>query len=334
MAGNKGRPPGSLLSATSLVAIAAAVPDWQRLLAGEVQPVVLAEHLYWLVAHEEVNGRGFLAKVGHSFLVAITMSALLVLLLDQRIGACRGGGVLHLRENVLWVEQPGVNLGGRLVAHANHEDLGRCVTGSRGLVGLDLGEQLLEGVQQSVVVLGPEDLCDKSPLGDEELRGKLEGLQHEEGLRGGLRGPGAAHVWGAIVQHAVALLAVEHLLQSLPAGLRGNVAHKGLAAADGADGVQVHTDAEAVNGHVLGCHLEPAAWGGAQIDDAAAVLKESIPPVELDELEGGAGTVPLLLGKMVELVQPMFSTRLLPHGVSAGGSARPFVALAVSRLGW
>lgn len=67
------------------------------------------------------------------------------------------------------------------------------------------------------------------------------------------------------MQHAVALLPVQHLLEGLAAGLGRDISHKGLAAADGADGVEVHTDAEAVDRHVLGCDLKPAAcrerWG-------------------------------------------------------------------------
>lgn len=54
---------------------------------------------------------------------------------------------------MLGIKQPGVNLGGCLVAQADHEDLSRCITRGRWLGGLDLLEQLVECVQQGVVIL-------------------------------------------------------------------------------------------------------------------------------------------------------------------------------------
>lgn len=58
-------------------------------------------------------------------------------------------------EEVLGVKQAGVDLGGRLVAQADHEDLGRGVSRGCRLCCLHLLKQLLEGVQQRIVVLGP-----------------------------------------------------------------------------------------------------------------------------------------------------------------------------------
>jgi hypothetical protein len=56
---------------------------------------------------------------------------------------------------MLGVQQAGVDLGGRLVALADNKDLGRGVTGGRRLGGLNLGKELLEGVDEGGVILGP-----------------------------------------------------------------------------------------------------------------------------------------------------------------------------------
>ena len=58
-------------------------------------------------------------------------------------------------EKVLRVEKARVNFSGRLEAQADHEDLSRSVPGSCGLGGLHLVKQLLEGIQQSIVILRP-----------------------------------------------------------------------------------------------------------------------------------------------------------------------------------
>ncbi len=64
------------------------------------------------------------------------------------------GGITRLEE-VLGVEQAGVNLGGRLVAEADHKDLRRGVPRGGRLCGLHLVKELLERVQQRIVILGP-----------------------------------------------------------------------------------------------------------------------------------------------------------------------------------
>ena len=61
----------------------------------------------------------------------------------------------------------------------------------------------------------PKNLGHKAPSGREDVRGQAQGLQHQRGLAVGLAGPVAAHVWGAIVQHAVQHLAPRLLLDCL-----------------------------------------------------------------------------------------------------------------------
>ena len=58
-------------------------------------------------------------------------------------------------EEVLGVQQGGIDLGRRLVASAHDKDLGRSVPGGAGLGGRHGVEQLLKCVQQAGVVLGP-----------------------------------------------------------------------------------------------------------------------------------------------------------------------------------
>ena len=82
----------------------------------------------------------------------------------------------HLEE-VLCVQQARVDLGGRLVALADHKNLGRGVTGGRGLGGLNLGKELLEGVDQGGVILGP---ARGAQVGGYRLAGRSRG-DGEEG---------------------------------------------------------------------------------------------------------------------------------------------------------
>ena len=54
------------------------------------------------------------------------------------------------------------------------------------------------------------------------------------------------------------------------------------------------TDNNAVYRHVLARDLQPTSWCSTQIDTTSRGLKEGVLFVELNELEGGTGTVPLL----------------------------------------
>jgi hypothetical protein len=58
---------------------------------------------------------------------------------------------------------------------------------------------------------------------------------------------------------------------------------------------------------------------GAEIEHDLALLEEAIFLVELDQLEGGSGTVPLFLGELVPLVETALAVLLLDrHGVESG----------------
>lgn len=56
----------------------------------------------------------------------------------------------------------------------------------------------------------------------------------------------------------------------------------------------------------------------AKIEGDLALLEEAILLVKLDQLEGGTGTITLLLGKLIPLVQTALAVFLLNrHGVGA-----------------
>lgn len=57
--------------------------------------------------------------------------------------------------------------------------------------------------------------------------------------------------------------------------------------------------------------LETYTWSGAKIQKDLALLEETIFLVELDQLEGGTGSVALLFGELVPLVKTTFSVFLL-----------------------
>jgi hypothetical protein len=70
----------------------------------------------------------------------------------------------------------------------------------------------------------------------------------------------------------------------------GDVSHEGLDATDGADLVEVDAHNRRPGRQGFRRHLQPAAGGRAQVQDGAGIVQKPELAVELDELEGGAGT--------------------------------------------
>lgn len=101
--------------------------------------------------------------------------------------------------------------------------------------------------------------------------------------------------------HARALLT--HLL----AGGRGYVGLQRGDIMDGLDRDQINTDDDAGDGHVLGRHLQPSAWGRAQVYQHSRLLEELELPIELNQFERRPGPVSGLLGQAIELVLSSFS---------------------------
>jgi hypothetical protein len=70
---------------------------------------------------------------------------------------------------------------------------------------------------------------------------------------------------------------------------------------------KIHADDERLLGHDLRCDLQPGAGRGAQIDKTFGILEEGVLLVELDQLEGGTGTVALFFGEVVVFVETTFA---------------------------
>ena len=232
-------------------------------------------------------------------------------------------GAVDLGEDVLGVEHARVDLGRREEALAGDEDLGRHVTRRRRLGRLDFGEELVEDPEERVVVLGAEDLGAEGAAGAQELDGELERREDELDLGEGVLDPGGSDVGRTVVEDAAGGgdesvsgrgrkegsqsegkgdahvgLPVLHLgAESTPARLGRDVLDERDAARDGLDGDEVDADDDRVLlRHLLGGDLKPSSGRGAQVDDALGAGEEVVLAVELDELEGGTGTVALLPG--------------------------------------
>eukprot|EP00760_Papus_ankaliazontas_P036118 PhM_4_TR8203/c0_g1_i1/m.15826 len=218
-----------------------------------------------------------------------------------------GLDVVDLGEDLGGLEELGVELLRRLEALTRHEHLGGLHAGRERLRGLDLFEELLHDPNHSVVLLSAENLCDEPAAGLEHLTRELAGLEDKLVLRKGLSGPHTTDIWGTVVEHDLCLLSLQ-CVQDLFARLIGvDVACDGFAPGDGLNGDQIDADDCRRHWHVLGTDLHPATWGGAQVDHSIGLIEEAVLSVELHELEGGAGAVALLLGKVVELVQAVLS---------------------------
>lgn len=109
-------------------------------------------------------------------------------------------------------------------------------------------------------------------------------------------------VWGAVVQHDICLTTCHVTLQQSTALRCRDVLLVSNDTADGLDRHEVDADDRRARRHVLGSYLEPAAGGGAEIDEHIRFCKEIVLLIQLDELKRTARAVALLLGKVVVLI--------------------------------
>ena len=200
---------------------------------------------------------------------------------------------------------------GSLVTTANVECLRTDIPTRWGLRLFDLGEELLEDPLQFRAVLGAEDFGDKRPIGGEELGGQLQRRQDQLVLAKCVLHPSNTNIWRAIMDHRIRLPARQISLDLAPAGRRGDVVLEADDSRNRLDGRQIDPHNQALRRHRLRRHLQPGAGGGAQIEQAFGGLQEGVLLVELDQLEGGARTIALLLGEVVVLVQPRLGVFLL-----------------------
>jgi hypothetical protein len=150
----------------------------------------------------------------------------------------------------------------------------------------------------------------------EVLRRAAERGQRDLVLHEGVLVVGRPDVGRAVAEHHVRVRVGAHLPLDGRAALGGgDVVHQGLDVRDGADGEEVHPEDDAVGRHVLGSHLAPPPGGRAQVDADARAGEEVVLAVDLDELEGGARAVALLLGQVVVLVAvvPLLALQVLLH---------------------
>ena len=273
------------------------------------------------------------------------------------LGAHAAVVLLEHLEDKLGVEKLWVDALGSLVAEADEEDLGRGVARRLGLESLDLAEKLLEDPEEGVVVLRAEDLGDllggdgrgegvagegirvvsrgarpglrvlptthKDTVLPQVLSRQTECTKNELVLHVSVLGVGAANVGRAVANDTVRLLVLHLPLEDGAALLRRNVAtvplDKGRDAADLTDWQEVQADHLAAQRHVLDRDLAPSARSSAEVDAATRLLKEAVLLVDLDELESGTGTVPLLLRHEVVLVIAVMLLVLLSHLGRWGG---------------
>lgn len=174
---------------------------------------------------------------------------------------------------------------------------------------------------------------------NQKLSRQLQRVEHQLGLVERILHPGGTDVGRTVVQHAVGLPCLEMAADGGAALFRRDVALEGDDLGDGLDGREVDTDDQAVGRHGLGGDLAPRlhthtvrpqpqetgrrtttyTGRGAQIEHDLALLEEAIFLVELDQLEGGSGTIPLFLGELVPLVETALAVLLLDrHGSSRG----------------
>ena len=253
---------------------------------------VLPQHLHRTILLHKRLDRNLLERRADPLLVPLAEPPLLVLRTQQRVRTLYLLLLRKVREDILGVEQPRVNLARRLVPLAHHEDLRRRVPARRRLGRLHLLVQLLQRVYQRRVVLRAEHFGHERAPGRENVRRHARGLEHQLGLRVRFARPGASDVWRTVTQHNIDQFAFRLLLDEMPALLRRDIADEGLDAADGFDGKQVDRHDGRAHRTRLRSHLGPSSRRSAQIDDGTCRREEVILPVELDELERRSRPIP------------------------------------------
>ena len=246
----------------------------------------------------------------------------------------------ELAEDVLRVQELRVDLLGREVARAHHEDLRGLRARRRGLRRADALEQAPEGPRQRVVVLAAVDLRDEGPAAAQTaLDAALERQQRDLVLDEGVLVVGRADVRRAVAKHDVDVAAraalavvVAELGEGLPRlalhvlvrRVHGDVADDGPHVRDRPDGKQVDGDDGRAAARGLGRDLGPAAGRRAEVEDDARLRADDVELlVDVRELEGRARPVALLLGEHVPLVVAVHVLALLQarrHGRGSGAA--------------
>ena len=163
-------------------------------------------------------------------------------------------------------------------------------------------EELVQHPHQAVVIRTPVHLGAERAALDEVLRRAPEREQHDLVLLVTVLVVRRADVRRAVAQDHVRLGTLHLLAHDAAALLGGDVRDVRDYVADGPDGEEVDGNNEGLSGHGLGADLGEAARGGAEVDADLRFLEEVVLLVDLDQLEGGTGAVPLLLGQVVVLI--------------------------------
>eukprot|EP00968_Pinguiococcus_pyrenoidosus_P004500 scaffold301_cov243-Pinguiococcus_pyrenoidosus.AAC.5 len=209
---------------------------------------------------------------------------------------------LHHGEDMGGVEHPRVYGAGVQVIEAKQEDLGGRLARRAWLDGFHILEELLQHPQQLVVVPRPIHLGAESAPAHQVLRRGLQRRQHQLILHVGILHIGGSHIWRSVAKHHVRLPPVQLLAKHVSALPARDVRHQRLHLRDGADGQQVHAHDDALGGHGLRCHLQPAARGRAQVHEDLRLGQKLMLAVDLEQLEGRTGAEAPLLGQAIVLV--------------------------------
>lgn len=113
------------------------------------------------------------------------------------------------------------------------------------------------------------------------------------------------------MQHGICFPSLEMASNGRSALFCRDVALKGDDLGNRLNRGEINTNDEAVGRHRFCCNLTPGAWRGAKIEHDLALFEESILLIQLDQLEGGSGPVPLLLGEFIPFIKTAFTVLLL-----------------------
>lgn len=169
-------------------------------------------------------------------------------------------------------------------------------------------------------------LGNKGAFRSQEISGQPDRIHDQGRLGGGFLRPGASNVRRPIMEDDIeggAAVGVHKALDGSTAFGGGDVLDKGVSTANRSDWEEINAEDERAYGSMINSYLEPPAGSGAKVEDGAGGGEEPVFGVELEELEGGARAVALLLGEVVILVLTLLPLHLAHRRRRSSRSTKP-----------
>ena len=241
---------------------------------------------------------------------------------------------VHFLQCEFGIKQPGVDDVWCFIALTHHENFCWGLSGRLWLIWFNFCEKLVCHIHQRVIILGPENLCNKGSSSSEGFGGDLQSVEGELDLVVGIHLPVRSDIGRTIIQNHVGLEMLQLLLYQSHAPLRRNICLECYATLDSWNRIQVDTNLDGSYRHIFRTHLKPiwymecliiwfnkkekinlpSTWCCTKIDYTFSLTQKVVFLVHLDQLESCTRPEALFLSHIIELIQtPLSLLSLFTH---------------------